>query len=95
MEKIIMGKGFGKTYQLIKKSAESGDYIVCHSQDECSRIQSEAYKLKINIRFPITYEEFINKRYHVNGVSGFLIDNVEMFLQSLTQVPINAITLTT
>lgn len=37
-----MQRGCGKTTQLIKKSAKSGDYIVCHSLDEANGIQYEA-----------------------------------------------------
>lgn len=88
-----MPRGFGKTYQLIKKSASSGDYIVCHRQEECSRIQAKAKEMGMNIPFPITYDEFISKQYYGKGISGFLIDNIEMFLQTLTEVPINVITL--
>lgn len=93
MEIIIMNRGHGKTYQLIKKSASSGDYIVCHNQNECSRIAAEAQEMKMKIPFPITYQEFMDKHYYGKWISGFLIDNIEMFLQTLTEVPINVITL--
>lgn len=93
MEKIIMQRGYGKTTQLIKKSAKSGNYIVCHSLDEAIRIQSEAKKMGLDIPLPIAYEEFIEKRYHGKNISGFLIDNIEMFLQHLSDVPIRAITM--
>jgi predicted transport protein len=93
MEKIIMKRGYGKTFQLIKKSALTGDYIVCQNQSEASRIQSEALKLKLNIPFPITYDEFNKGQYAGHNISGFLIDNIEIFLQQLTNVPINAVSL--
>jgi len=93
MGKIIMKRGFGKTYQLIKKSFLTGDYIICQNHQEASMIQSQALKLGLKIPFPITYQDFNNRRYEGKNISGFLIDNVEMFLQSLTRVPINAISL--
>ena len=93
MEKIIMQKGYGKTTQLIKKSAESGDYIVCHSFDEADRIKFSAKQMGLGIPLPITYAEFIEKRYHGRNISGFLIDNLEMFLQFLSNVPVNAVTM--
>lgn len=93
MEKIIMQRGYGKTTQLIKKSAKSGDYIVCHSLDEAIRIQSESKKMELDIPLPITYAEFIEKRYRGKNISGFLIDNIEMFLQHLSDVPVRAITM--
>jgi hypothetical protein len=92
MEKIIMQRGYGKTSQLIKKSAKSGDYIVCHSLDEANRIKWESEQMGLDIHLPITYAEFIEKRYSGKNISGFLIDNVEFFLKSLSSVPINAVT---
>jgi hypothetical protein len=93
MEKIIIPRGMGKTYQLIKRASKSGDYIVCHNQHEASRIQSIALSLGFKINFPITYHEFIEKQYEGKNISGFLIDNVELLLESLTNVPIHTITM--
>jgi hypothetical protein len=93
MEKIIMQKGYGKTTQLIKKSAKSGDYIVCHRLPEANRIQYEAQQMGLDIPLPITYAEFVEKRYSGRNISGFLIDNLEMFLQYLSNVPVNAVTM--
>ena len=93
MEKIIMQRGYGKTTQLIKNSAKTGDYIVCHGLDEANRIQYEAIQMGLDIPLPITYHEFIEKRYSGVNISGFLIDNIEMFIQSLSDVQVNAITM--
>lgn len=94
MEKIIMNRGFGKTHQLIVRSAESGDYIVCQSLYEASRIKSIAGEMKCDIPLPITYDDFISGGYYGRNISGFLIDNVDMLLNRMSMVPINAITLT-
>jgi hypothetical protein len=92
METLIISRGKGKTTELIKKSAETGNYIVCHSLDEANRIQSKAQDMGLKIPLPITYDEFLKKRYYGKGIGGFLIDNADMFLQSLSNVPINSIT---
>ncbi len=92
MKTHIIPRGKGKTTELIKKSAKSGDYIVCHRLDEANRIQMEAQEMGLKIPLPITYDEFFKKRYYEKGISGFLIDNADMFLQSLSNVPINSIT---
>ena len=47
----------------------------------------------LDIPLPITYADFVEKRYHGRNISGFLIDNLEMFLQYLSNVPVNAITM--
>ena len=93
MKKIIKERGHGKTTELIKISAQTGDYVICRDHREANRIQNVAHKMKLNIPLPITYGEFMSKSYHAKGISGFLIDNIEKFCQSLTIVPINAITL--
>lgn len=88
-----MQRGCGKTYQLIKKSAETGDYIVCHSMQEASRLQREAQELGFNIPFPLSYDEWISKKYYGKNISGFLVDNLEMLMRYLSTVPVNAITM--
>ena len=88
-----MQRGYGKTTQLIKKSAKSGDYIVCYRLDEANRIQHEAQQMGLDIPLPITYAEFVEKRYHGRNISGFLIDNLEMFLQYISKVHVNAVTM--
>lgn len=57
-----MKKGHGKTYQLIKKSSLTGDYIVCHSMYEAASIHHEAHMLGFVIPFPLTYDEFLGKK---------------------------------
>lgn len=94
MKKIIMKRGHGKTYQLIKLSSELQNYIVCRNKNEAHMIMSMAKELNFNIPQPITYQEFINKQYYGQGIKGFLIDNAEYLLQSMTSVPINAISIT-
>jgi hypothetical protein len=49
-------------------------------------------QMGLNIPLPITYDEFIQKRYGRN-ISGFLIDNLDLFLKHLSNVPINAVTM--
>lgn len=92
MKTLIIPRGKGKTTELIKKSAEFGYYIVCQRLAEANRIQAEAQDMGLQIPLPITYDEFLKKKYYEKGISGFLIDNVDIFLQSLSNVPIYYIT---
>ncbi|KKN31168.1 hypothetical protein LCGC14_0826770 [marine sediment metagenome] len=94
MDVIVNKRQTGKTTHLIKRSAETWSYIVCHSQEEAGRIYRVAKEMSLNIPFPITFHEFLNKKYHLPGIKGFLIDNADMMLQQLTSVPVGAITLT-
>ncbi len=92
MKTYIIPRGKGKTIKLIKKSSETGDCIVCCSIEEASKIHLKSLDMRLNIQFPITYNEFIKKHYYGSRISGFLIDNADMLLQSLSNVPINIIT---
>ena len=94
MEKIILERGEGKTTELIKKSAEAGHYIVCFSIDEASRISAEARSMDLEIPLPITYREFIEGRYSSRNIKGFLIDNADLLIEFISQVPVTAITMT-
>ena len=92
MRTLIIPKGKGKTTRLIKKSAVTGDYIVCFDYDEAVRIQMEAQKMGLKIPLPITFKDFLEKRYYGNNIPGFLIDNIDIILESLSYVPIDSIT---
>lgn len=93
MRKIIASQGMGKTTELIKSSAENGYYIVCHQKHECQRISKQAERMGLNIPFPITFSEFVDKDYHSPGIKGFLIDNVDMLIEYISLVPVAAITM--
>lgn len=89
-----MSRGCGKTHQLIRKSAETGNYIVCANISEAHYIQMQSISFNYVIPLPITYDEFINKKYHSKNINGFLIDNVDNLLEYMSNVPINTITIT-
>lgn len=91
-EIIVTKRGGGKTTTLIAMSAETGYYIICNSIQEAQRIFRIAIEAGFNIPLPITYDDFKRNRYYGNGIRGFLFDNAEDFLQSMTVVPIKAIT---
>lgn len=95
MRVITLPNGAGKTTELIKISQETGAYIVCHSMDEASRIRSAAIDMGVNVPFPLTYDEFIQHRYHIQGVRAVLVDNIDMLVRYISRVPVGAITITT
>lgn len=95
MKIICKPRRAGKTIELIKIAAEKQSYIVCLHRKECVRIADLARELGLKIQFPLTADEFIRKNYHACGIKGgFLIDNADMLLQSMTRVPIHAISVT-
>lgn len=87
-------RGFGKTTELIKLAAEHGGYIVCRDRRMAGEIADMARKRELHIAFPITYDEFLNKRYYGQNISRFYIDDADALLQSMSSVRIDAITVT-
>lgn len=92
MQTLIIPRGKGKTTELIKRSAITKEYIVVINLIEVKRIEEIARDLDLKIPQPITFSEFRDRKYYGAGIKGFLIDNADLFLQSLTNVPINSIT---
>lgn len=88
-----MPRGYGKTYQLIKKSAETGDYIVCTNRIQASELQNKASELGLKIPLPITFEDFLKRNHLGTNIKGILIDNADMLLECISKIPINAITM--
>lgn len=85
----------GKTTKLIQLAAQ-GRYklIVCGSLVEAHQIFKSAQDLGLNIPMPITYNELIRRKYAGKNIESFLFDNVDLFLQTLTSVKIEAISVT-
>ncbi len=93
MKVILRARQQGKTTEIIKRSHETGGYIVCRTVEEAHKIQEQAVKLGYKIPLPITVGEFINKEYYGKGIKSFLIDNADYLLQSLTDVRITDISI--
>ena len=94
MKVIVEPRRGGKTTALIKLADNNNGYIVCESVAESHRIMDTAVYMGCNINLPISYHEFMHSAYYAGGVEKFFIDNVDRFLQSLTCVPIMAVTIT-
>lgn len=93
MEIIARPAGGGKTTELIMRSARDWLYIVTSTRDEAYRIAQQAKQAGVDIPFPLTIDEFLKKQYSPL-LKGFLIDNADAILQSMSRIPIHAISLT-
>jgi len=93
MEKIILKKGEGKTKELINRADNYNGYIVVMNLKEVGRVFKMAKDMEKEINQPITFDEFLESRYFGQGVKKFYIDQADVFLQSLCNVPIEAITM--
>lgn len=86
----------GKTTQIIKDCAKDrgNSVIVAADSIRAQMIFARAKELKMRIPYPITMFDFINKRYYGRHIDYFLVDDLDACLQSLTNVPIGAATIT-
>ncbi len=84
MKIIITERGGGKTTILMRESARTGYHIVC-SPVTLDYILSLASSEGRRIPRPITFDEFINKDYNGKSIKGFIIDDADLLLQTLTE----------
>lgn len=91
---FIGPRGSGKTAKLIKAAAAEKAYIVCANTQHLHSIMSQARYLGVDINFPITMDEFINRRYYAKGIRSFMFDDIERCVQQLTTVSITGFTAT-
>ena len=94
MKAILLPRLAGKTTQLIQMSAETKFYMVVHTKTEAARVFVAAHEMGLSIPLPLTFGEFLDKRYYGKSIKGFLIDNAELLLQQLAPgVPVVAISI--
>lgn len=94
MELIIRPRQSGKTIKLIEMAAAENCYIICASLERCTLVFNTAKKMGVKIPFPVTWNEFIHNKYYGRGIDGFMIDDLDQILQSMTMVEIKAVTMT-
>lgn len=96
MRVIARGRQSGKTTNLIHRAAADFLYIVTVNHREAERVHRQAMDMGVDIPQPITFDEFMSGRFHASGVKGFVIDNVDVLLESIAgSVPVVAFAATT
>ncbi len=93
MKVVIGGKGSGKTTALIEDSARTGYYIVCR-RTMIDTVMNMARELDVQIPVPLSYGEFVDRRYYSLGIKGLLIDDADALLEYISTVPVQAISVT-
>lgn len=98
---ILVGKsGTGKTSELIKRSAESGIYILVANRTRAEILVKQATDMKIYMPFPVTLQEWLSSSDRFRGSSiyrdGLLIDDIDDVIRELfLPIEIKAVTLRT
>lgn len=84
MKAYILPRLGGKTTKLIELAAERGGYIVCLSRKDTERIAYLAQKLNLDIHFPITFQELLD-RERTRGVivKEFYFDDLDRILAAI------------
>lgn len=91
MEIIYDGRGMGKTIKLLEMANNYNGYIVSNNPLDLAKM---AKSKNYTINFPLSYDEFVTKKYYAKGVKRIYIDNVDLLLEYMSSVQISAITLT-
>lgn len=92
MQVLINPRQSGKTTRILRMAEQEHAYIVCFNHEEAQRLWRIAREQKIRIPQPITWDEFRNGRYRGLGIKGFMIDNLDHCIQSMTTVEVKAAT---
>lgn len=98
---ILVGvSGAGKTAELIKRSAESGIYILVANPKRAEIIAKQARDMGLYIPFPVTLKEWLRSDTKFHGSSirrdGLLIDDIDDVIKELfSPIEIKAVTLRT
>lgn len=93
-EIIIRARQGGKTTEVIRRSAETGAYIVCTDRRRAQQIARQAAGLGLSIPFPLTAGEWHSASYYQRGVRGLLFDDLDRIIQGMSSVPVLAATWT-
>ena len=95
-EYIIGERRSGKTTELIRRSAETGAYILVANKSTASLVFKQAKMNDYDIPYPITIDEVLSCTIDRSvWLKGILIDELDMILSRLlVEVPIHAVTIT-
>lgn len=93
-EIIVRSRLGGKTTELIRRSAETGAYIVCTDRRRAWQIARQAMDAGLAIQFPLTASEWQDRTYYPRGMPGLLFDDLDRIIAGMSAVPVLAVTWT-
>lgn len=95
MEIILMGRGEGKTTELIKRSHETNTYILVTTQKRADSVFKQAIDMGYNIPYPITFDGYSRNRFVGTTIRRILVDDADDLLRMVLGFrEIDAITMT-
>ncbi len=81
----------GKTTEAVKLAIQTGAYLIVPNRNEALRLSKEFPEL----RFPITWNEFLQSRMQGSFVRKVVIDNLDQCIQQMFPFTIEAVTMST
>lgn len=93
MKIVVQGRQMGKTTKIIELAAKDDLYIVCPNRGMARNLFELAKQQGKAIRMPITWDEFITKKYYGEKIKGFAFDELGLSLRESTNVPIKMVTM--
>lgn len=98
MDIYVGGRRSGKTATLIKKSAETGAYILVATKHQAHAVYRQAKEMDYDIPFPVTVSEITPELKYFNDSyikkHGLLIDELQSVLDvAFCGIPIHGATL--
>ena len=100
MKIIAKGRGTGKTTELVKESARTGQYILAANKAHVQAIERIAKKAGVTIPYPVTVDEIVRTdRLWGSSVhrsiqrDGLLVDEAIMVLSKLIGLKITGATI--
>ena len=94
MKKIILGRGQGKTTELIKLSHETNTYILVANFQRQREVAKMADEMGLSIPYPVTVCDYMRTHFLGSYIKHILIDDADDVLQQIFNcVTIDAITM--
>ena len=83
MRLLNTGRMMGKTTEAIKVAHKTGAYIIVPTRADALRVMGMAEGMALNIRFPITIDEYL--RYGMDGsfVRNIVIDDLDRIIDRI------------
>lgn len=67
---------------ILRFAAEHFLYVVCWKKD-ATRLHQKAKKLGLDIPFPLSYRELLDKKYYGSGIEGIIVLDADMLLREI------------
>ncbi|EMW5424194.1 replicase [Enterococcus faecalis] len=97
MKIIARDRGTGKTTELVKESARTGQYILAANKGHVQSIEQIAKKAGVTIPYPVTVDEIVSMDRFTCASSiqrdGLLVDEAIMVLSKLIGLKITGVTI--